>query len=62
MSGFVVCPCCHATAVDAPPHGDGVPCPTALELHGAEVQERLAHMQLLHAQRDATVNSALKRG
>lgn len=37
------CPCCSAMGTDGPPHGSGVPCPTAIE-------EKRATVLLIQAQ------------
>lgn len=50
------CPCCYASAPgEISPHGENAPCPTALELRRAEIDEIGARKQLLEAQRDATL-------
>lgn len=51
------CPTCNAASVNTAPHGDGNPCPTALELHAATVDERNAHTMLMEAQTAATIAS-----
>lgn len=56
----VVCPCCYATMLNGAPHGQD-PCPTAIALKEAEIEEKKAHTDLLRAQRDATVSANRNR-
>lgn len=53
-----VCPSCAAMSGSQSPHGNGVPCPTELALKQAMVDEKVAHAELLRAQKDATIAGA----
>lgn len=58
---MILCSCCHAVGMETPPHGEGVPCPTATALMEAEIAEKVAHKELLWAQRDATLANNVRR-
>lgn len=55
-----VCPCCYTSSTHGLPH-DGQPCPTALALREAEIDEKIAHVELMKAQREATIQGARRR-
>jgi hypothetical protein len=54
------CPCCYAMSSSTSPHGSGQPCPTGLTLRQAEIDERVAHRELMEAQTQATIVGARK--
>ena len=49
-----ICPTCNAQSGAGAPHGDGMPCPTAVERVEAEIDEKRAHTKLLIVQTKAT--------
>jgi hypothetical protein len=49
-----ICPSCSAQSGVSAPHGDGNPCPSAIALVAAKIEEKQAHTALLNAQTEAT--------